>query len=410
MLYIFIYNPPIAGLPLMPIEILLLLGLVYLTAFNKWLKMLAIFKKEIVLYLAIIMFCFIREFGSIQSVFFKANVFFFLQSIVLPYFLIDLYSRFTSHKNLFKDIILIGAISSFFTILMIFIPSFGEFVRYKFLKTDDFTDLIAFRSFGISEGLTFAYGTAQGLIFALVLYYAKVNPKYYYLLPFILLSIIFNARIGMVPVIFSLLYFVVVKFNLRFILIIILFSIIIYLIIFNTSLFAGYTETIEWAFDFFTQSSDFLSGNDSASSNTFDTLFGKMSVFPNNAWGWIIGTGENIFLAPQDNSDIGYIIQLNYGGLVYLTLLFSLIGYMMFRLKFIYKANKWLVFLLITTILLTNVKGLFISIIPSFRLLALIYAYLIFEYRKFKQTGGEDFDFYSFSNPKSLKDNEPTRR
>lgn len=404
-LYIYIYNPPFAGLPLMPIELLLLFSLGYLTVFNKWFKILSIFQIEVVIFFLIVSFCFIRELFGFGNVFFRVNIFFFLQTVVLPYFIVNLYSKITTHKNLLKDIINIGFVAALFTLMMLFVPVLDEVIRYRILKTDDFTELVAYRAFGLSEGLTFAYGTTQGLVFGLALFYAKKYPIYYCYLPIILLSIIFNARIGLVPVVFSLMYFVFIKFNIKLISIISSFSLVFYVVIFKTSIFSEYTKTIEWAFDFFIQSSDFITGNSSSSTNTFDILFGDMAVLPNGIQEWLFGTGENIFLASSGNSDIGYLIQLNYGGITYVVLLFTLIGYMMYRLRFLYRIDRWLIFLFLTTIVITNIKGLMISIIPSFRLIAIIYCYLIMENKLFKKNKLEDFSLLRLSNPKSISSN-----
>jgi hypothetical protein len=407
-LYLYIYNPPFASLPLMPIELLSIVAFVYLTIFRKWLKMIKTFKGELTILILIILYCFFREL-FIENAFFKVNIFLLLQVIVIPYFLVIFYSKIRTHNNLLKDVILCGSIAAILTLLMLIIPSLAEVIRYRLLATDDFTELIAFRSFGVSEGLTFAYGTAQGIIFALVLFYAKDNPKYYLILPLILISIIFNARIGLVPVVFSIIYFVILKFNLKIISIITGFGLSFYFVLFKTSLFLEYATTIEWAFDFFIQSSDFLTGSSNSSDNTFDTLFGKMAILPEGK-AWLIGTGENIFFASTGNSDVGYIIQLNYGGIIYVCLLFSFVIFMLLRLKFLYTENRWLIFLFLVTIVLTNIKGLFISIIPSFRLIALIYCYLIFEYKTFKQIGGQKFNLKSFVYTRFNPDNEQTKR
>ena len=394
-LYTYLYNPPLSGFSLLPIEILLIISLLYITLYRKWLTILLTFKIEVVFYFLIIGFCFLREFPLSLSVFFKANVFLFFQGLILPYFIVHFFLKIKRVNNLLKDIIYVGVIASIFTLIMLFIPSIGDVITNKILKTNDFTDLVSFRSFGFSEGLTFAYGTIQGLIFTISLYYAKKDSKFYFFLPLLFLSVIFNARIGLVPVIFGLTYFIFVKINLRLILGIIISTIIFYYVVFNTYLLSNYVETIEWAFDFFIQSSDFLSGNADSSENTFDTLFGRMAIFPLDTQGWLFGTGENIFLYEEGNSDVGYLIQLNYGGILYLILLFGLVFYMMFRLKFLYKIDRWIIFLFLITIIITNIKGLMISIIPSFRLIALIYCYLIIEYKKVKHLGEKDFNLYN---------------
>lgn len=398
LLYLYIYNPPFAFFPLLPLEIMTISAVIYITIFSRWNDLFSNFKNELFVLLAIIFFCFFRELGQPENVFFRANVFLLLQSIILPYYIITLYTHLKGRFNLIKETILLGIIAAFITIILIMSPGLDDIIRYTVLRTNEFSEFITFRSFGLSEGLTFAYGTAQGLIFALTIYYSKYNPRYLWFLPLILVSILFNARIGFVPVIFSLVYFVIIKFNLRFILIFLGVGFLLYFLIFQTDLFSEYAKTLEWAFDFFTQSSDFLMGNKTSSDgNTFDTLFGEMAVLPRDLGSWIIGTGENIFVSKSANSDIGYLIQLNYGGLTYLFILFSLIGVMMWRLKFLVKEYLWLILLFLFTIVLTNVKGIFIGIIPSFRLIMLIYCYLIIQYRNFDKEGDKQFNLIKFS-------------
>ncbi|MET4141619.1 hypothetical protein [Pedobacter sp. UYP1] len=398
LLYLYIYDPPFAFSPLLPLEIMTIPAVIYITIYSRWNDLLSNFKNELFVLFAIVLFCFFRELGQPENVFLKTNVFLLLQSIVVPYYVITLYSHLKGRYNLIKETVLLGVIAAFFTIILIVSPGLDDIVRYTLLRTNEFSEFITFRSFGLSEGLTFAYGTAQGLIFALIIYYSKYNPRYLWFLPFILISILFNARIGFVPVIFSLVYFVIIKFNVRFIMIFLGVGFLLYFLVFQTDLFSEYAKTLEWAFDFFTQSSDFLTGNKSSSDgNTFNTLFGEMAVLPRDLGSWIIGTGENIFISKSANSDIGYLIQLNYGGLTYLFILFSFIGVMIWRLKFLIKEYFWLILLFLFTIVLTNVKGIVIAVIPSFRLIMLIYCYLIIEYRKFDKDGDKSFNLIKFS-------------
>lgn len=395
-LYVFIYNPPFSFLPLMPIEVILIISIIYLTIFGKWNNLLYLFKYELLLLFLIIIFCLIREIGSPKSVFFRANVFLLLQVIVLPYFVVLLYRKIEKRNNLLKEIVILGFVASLITIVLLVFPSLGDSVRYNILKVDEYTELVAFRTFGLSEGLTFAYGTVQGLIFALAAYYSRYNSKYLLVLPFIFLSVLFNARIGLIPIAFSLVYFVIIKFNVKAILVSLIVGFSFYVIIFKTEIFSEYAKTIEWAFDFFTQSSDFLSGTGSSETNNFNVLFEEMAVIPKDLKEWLIGTGENIFLSEKANSDIGYLIQLNYGGLIYLALFATFISFLIWRLRFLYKRNKWLILLILITIVLTNIKGIFVSIIPSFRLIMLVYCYLIMEYKKGLNENEESYNLISF--------------
>ncbi|MEN0053971.1 MAG: hypothetical protein AAGC65_09890 [Mucilaginibacter sp.] len=399
LLYIFIYNPPFAFLPVSPLEILILPALIYIWLSKRWASLLTVFKWELTILGLVLLFCVFREIGHFENIFFRANIFLLLQAIILPYFVISIYYRLKNHNNLLKDMTKVGVIASFITISMLVFPALGDGIRYHLLKTDDFTELISYRSFGLSEGLTFGYGITQGLVFTLLLYYAQEKSKYLIYLPFVLISILFNARIGLFPAVIGLLYFLVIKFNVKLFTIFLLIGASLYFIIFNTELFSDYAKTITWAFDFFTQSSDLVSGNSTGSDgSTFDILFGEMAVLPHDIWGWLIGTGENIFVSKKANSDIGYIIQLHYGGLVYLSFFVLLIGGMMFRLKSLYGNNiRWLMYILLITIIVTNVKGLTISIIPSLRFIMLIYCYLIMEAKDRKRVENQNKELANLS-------------
>ncbi len=382
LLYLFIYNPPFQFISSSFVELMIIPSVFYIILSWRWYSFAKIFKVEFFLFGLIIMFSFFRELGMSESVFFRANVLLLIESLVVPYALIIFYSTIMFKNNLFKEIILVGTIAAVITLMMIFLPPLNIFIKNS-LKTGEFEDLIAFRSFGLSEGLTFSYGVVQGLVFALAFYYSRLNSKYLLLLPLLLISIFFNARSGLIPVVFILGYFSIVEFNFKFIGLSFLVGFILYFLLFVTDIFADYKETIEWAFDFFVQISDFLAGNaDQSDTNTFSTLFGDMAVFPQNTFEWMFGSGENIFLLKSGNSDVGYIIQLNYGGLIYMFLLFLFISYLIWRLRFLLKNNKWFILLISFTILLGNVKGMFISVNANFRLIMIMYCYLILEYRK----------------------------
>ena len=379
LLYLFIYNPPFQALSASPVELMIVPAILHIIVSWKWYNLSRVFKYEIFFFLLIIFFSFFRDFGSSESVFFKANVLLLLEAIVIPFSLITLYLKGNISRNFVKSICFVGFIASLITFVAIVLPPFNNFIRNGLLKQDEFSDFLLFRSFGISEGLTFGYGVVQGLIFALIFNYSRTNSKYLWALPFILISIIFNARTGLVPVIFVLIYFLILKGKIKYLLYALIIVPFFYVVI-NSNLFGEYSKTIEWAFDFFTQILDFANGKAGQSDeNTFDTLFGKMAVFPESTFEWIFGTGKNIFLESIGfNSDVGYIIQLNYGGICYLFTLFLLIFYMYRRSKKILPKNeKWIIYLLIFTIIIGNVKGLFISINPNFRFIMLLYVYFI---------------------------------
>lgn len=383
LLYLFIYNPPFQALSTSPVELMIVPAILYIIVSWKWYNLIRVFKYEIFFFLLIIFFSFIRDYGRLESVFFKANLLLLLEAIVIPFSLITLYLKVDISRNFVKDICLVGFIASLITFVAIVFPPFNNFIRNGLLKQDDFSDFLLFRSFGISEGLTFGYGVVQGLIFALIFNYSRNSYKYLLALPFVLISILFNARTGLVPVVFVLFYFFIIKGNLKYVLYTLLFVPSIYFLI-HSDLFGEYGENIEWAFDFFVQISDFLSGKAGDSDeNTFDALFGRMAVFPETTFEWFFGTGKNIFIETLGfNSDVGYLIQLNYGGVLYMLLFSILIWYMIRRLNIIMSKNeKWIVYLILFTIVIGNIKGLFISVNSNFRFIMLLYLFFVIKYK-----------------------------
>jgi hypothetical protein len=305
------------------------------------------------------------------------------ESLVIPFLLVVFYHNLPVKNNLFKDVIIVGIIAAMFTLIMIFSPTLNNFFRNELLKNDEYSEFLVLRNFGLSEGLTFSFSIVQGFVFAFVFYYSRFNSKLLFILPLLLISILFNARSGLIPVIFILTYFFIFDFKIKFILLAVLLGIFFYFILFSTDLFKDSRETLEWAFDFFVQISDFMFENpEQAGGNTFTTLFEDMAIFPESTFTWFLGSGENIFLSSVGNSDIGYLILLNYGGIIYLFFIFIFVTYLFWRLRFLWKDHKWFIFLLFFSFLVGNLKGMFISVNPNFRLIMLLYCYLIYERKK----------------------------
>jgi hypothetical protein len=129
---------------------------------------------------------------------------------------------------------------------------------------------------------------------------------------------------------------------------------------------SGFNETI-----------NYLTGNDTGKLHHFNELTDNMIVIPDNIIPTLIGTGKDLFYGGyNEHSDIGYIIQLNYGGLIYCLLLLGLILYMSFRLRK-YPNNQWFSYLFLGTVLICNWKGYFIFTNIGFRLLSILYFYYI---------------------------------
>jgi hypothetical protein len=78
----------------------------------------------------------------------------------------------------------------------------------------------------------------------------------------------------------------------------------------------------------------------------------------------------------NNNSDVGFFLQLKYGGVVFATLLMLLFWTMIKRI-YLFKRYGWYLFLLITVTVISNIKGDFIPNSGGFRLLFFIYVIIV---------------------------------
>ena len=198
-----------------------------------------------------------------------------------------------------------------------------------------------------------------------------------FLLSILFISIIFNARIGMAPVIMSGLVLIVFskqRFKLISASVIFIFIFTNYILI--TSFSVQNEESIEWGLTFFQETIDLLGGKKTY--HTYSELSTSMTFFPDTLLGLFFGEGRRIFGTNiYQNSDIGYIQQIFLGGLFYLTLLLMFLWYL-FKKAYKYTEDKMLLIIFILTLLVVNYKGnaLFISS-GFFRLFTFYYVYIM---------------------------------
>nr|WP_199156606.1 hypothetical protein [Pedobacter sp. ASV2] len=380
-LYIYIYNPPFIFFPVSP-KFALYLFFIPILLNEKFYKYLVAIKYYIILILVVIFFSFLREINNPQGfVFFIPNLMLIFEIFIIPIGIIMFYNDL-KRDDLILETIKLASIAGLITFMLILNSSLSDFVRYNLLKNDEFTESLAHRTFGISESLTFSYGLIQGLMVPLVLFYSKKNINVLYTLPLFFISVLFNARIGFVPILLGLIFYFILNFKVKQVLFLFFGFLAGYLLLFQTKLFEEQKQTIEWGLDFFTQLSDFSSGQRTTGGNTFDTLFGDMLVLPENSWEWLFGTGRNIFVnAFGESSDVGYIIQLAYGGVFYI----SIFGFILYNLYEFSKVKnseeKYLGVLCIVIMLIANVKGNFFTTVGIFRLMVLMIFWFYFKNR-----------------------------
>jgi hypothetical protein len=268
-----------------------------------------------------------------------------------------------------------GTIASLITFFLILNPVFNVYLRENIIIDDldggTVQDSLRYiRGFTFSDSSTFGYGVTQGIIFGLALYESKFSSKFYFILFPILLSILFNARVGFVVAFISF----ILLYNRFKISTLIYFSIISFTCFFylkNSNFVEENTQSIEWATDFFLESFNFISGGGSNES-TYDVLMNDMIFFPEKSINILFGEGK-IIMGRNIGSDVGYVNHIFFGGILYQFLLLVIL--LLFFLNFKRLSNNSFIGLFfLISILVINFKGSAMFTSHSFfRLFMLIY-------------------------------------
>lgn len=375
------FSPALVALPINPKYFLYILPLVLFFDRN-FLRILVSFKKYIISLFIIWLFCLFREINVQEFIFFKIIFYLLFECVLIPVSIIYLFEfrlPISGKKyNFIFCCIFIGFVAALISIFLLANPQYANIVRYNILVSDFFTDLVEFRTFGLADGLTFSYGVTLGILAGISLILSHKNKLLLILIPFFLFAIMINARTGFTPFLISVLFYLLYFSNIKS-----LFWIlsIVFLGILISPLFAEFFNTnsflIEWGLDFFIQINNFITGNKSDGGTTFSTLFGDMFILPETSLEWLFGRGINLFDYYGGNSDVGYIIQLNYGGIIYIFLILAFLLLSIFESKKFDKEQRVITYILILTFLVCNVKGNMFTSIGAFRVIMLFIIYFI---------------------------------
>lgn len=379
-LYIFIYSPYLRSLQMGVGKILIFFAFIYFCINFKAIKYILLFKLEIMFICILILYTLLTSLwgdgsaGSIPYLHFQ----FIIDCVIVPIFLYKIFHKVVDYSRLNEYLVLVGTVASLITIYLIINPVFNIYLRENIIIDDldsgTVQDSLRYiRGFTFSESSTFGFGITQGIIFGLALNETKSKSKFYLPLLLLLISILFNARVGFVVVIIS---FVILykRIKISFLFYILVFVTIVgsYL---NYSDFADEnSQTIKWATDFFTESFDFFSGKKDSDS-TYDALTGRMFFLPESPFGILFGEGR-IVMGRDVGSDVGYVNQIFIGGLFYLFLLILTLYF--FYVNFgRFTNSKLLGLFFIVIILVVNYKGSALFTSHSFlRLFLLLYVVL----------------------------------
>ena len=344
-------------------------------------------KTEFTIFLFIVLYVFLRTLaegdGEVLTIHIKA----LLELFLIPfYFIIYCNSiKVNEERDFIRLFLYLGCVGAVITTACVMSPSFNDYVRDRFLHLTerDFLFDIDFRGFGISTGLTYEYGIIQGVIIALGLSYIRDNKWFLFFIPLMVLSIMLNARTGMVVAFSGLIIFMVdKKIHVGTIFIVAIFLLVFYsnmeYYMSNLGLNRGSEDFIES----FAEEIEKVSSTGDFKDTTLGALF-RMMILPDNFVDWIIGRGYYAFgVQGAKNTDVGFALQLNYGGLLYVIPLYYLI--IRFTKKLFKLGLVKLAVLFIMTFFIANFKGPYLPESGMFRLLVLISIYYFTKPREVK--------------------------
>ena len=250
---------------------------------------------------------------------------------------------FLEHKidlNKFYDIILlIGMLQVTCVILTMIFPGLREWIIANSGSEgleDAYEAVKLFRMYGWARGFTFSMPLFQGLcvIIAFVLGTYK-SSKYYLLIPFFIVSIAVNARIALICLFIVPCVVFFFRFKMHPIKQIFSISFVFLALFFMVQMIqymAEYSSSYDIWFWLNQGIKEIISFKEGEATGNLYALTDKMWFMPNGIYELIFGTGENVFGRSYMSSDIGYIVNLYYGGLVFSIVLY--LSYFILLIKY----------------------------------------------------------------------------
>jgi ABC-type multidrug transport system fused ATPase/permease subunit len=351
---------------------------------KKFIVYLKPFKTEVSWFLGLALFSMVRSGIEHDYMYALKHVISVLSFVtVIPFILfVARRLRINSEKELIRSILIVSTVAGCISILCVFFPMLDSFVRNELIQYNEEDYLYANirRGFGIASALTSQYGYIQGTIIAICPFFLKENKWFLFFIPFVLLSILVNARTGVLIAMWGVIVYVFIsgkKMALP------LAGLMLCLYFFLEELMTALhfnSETIEWIMDFNNQMADISTGD--FSGGTASTLINSMNVWPSNAIEWLIGKGILMYhadLVGETRTDIGWLLQLSYGGLLYIFMLYYVFVIMAKRLvKF---DLKIIMIVFAGIVFIVNTKSRIFPSTGEFTFLMLLYFICILDKR-----------------------------
>ncbi len=375
LIYLYLHNPLFAFLGgVGSIKLLYpFFAIIFITSFAVTKKSIFELRKEILVFVLIYLYLLIRTINNPDIKTYYTGIVRIIETYFIPIGLVIYLLNRRVDKFTFSRIILVtGSVGGIISTLCFFFPYVQEYIRNMMVISDDsYLANNLFRGFGLSEGLTYSYGIIQATICSYGLLNLKNNKWFIFFIPFMILSVLFNARMGIFIILIGVILYALSNKILN-IIIVCCFGAISIIFLYPYVYSNMSEEGILWLNDFFEEIRLFTRLE---KGNTTTVLFEDMIVLPENTFQWIFGRGESMFLDKQ-NTDMGWLLQLNLGGVVYVALLFCFLVLLYNHIKKC-GMDKYIILLMIGTICIANTKGDFLTNSGGYRLLILLSYYEI---------------------------------
>lgn len=346
--------------------------------FKEYKEFLAVFKAELYFFMAVLFYAVLRSFAHgesgdnieiIKHILCFTNLF-----LVVPFLIfVTRKHHLNTERQVINAIFIVSTLAAFISIMGAFYPPFDEYIRNYVMQYDEESYLMGnfSRGFGIASGLTSYYGYIQGTIVTMGIFYMKEIRWFLWFIPMVFFSALINARTGVLFSLWGVIVYCLLsrRQNVLFVLIITLLFFAYIAEIINALPLGDGTKS--WILAFVEELNSIYSSGDISTGSTTSKLFGSMVVWPRDVAEWFIGRGYVLFRTAS-HTDVGWFLQLNYGGIFYLLLLYSAVGYMIKRLV----ANNLAMFALffLGALVITNTKSIFYPGYGLFPFLTFIYS------------------------------------
>ena len=364
LLYLFLFDPPFYMFrgSLRFSNLLLILAFIYNCFYRTFIqRFLLNYKREFFLFLLILLFIILRCIIDGELSYINKTLMSFLNIfMVLPFFFqfANKYG-FGSEEQIVKSLMITCTVATTISIICLINPGFQSIVKFDImqLSSEEYLYNNDYRGFGLASYLTSNYGYILGLVAGMGCFYFNKNRWFLFVIPFMIISGLINSRTSALIATATVVVYLISSRKFAHS-ILVGFTAFLFLYYFDSLLRLLFVSdrTYEWIMSFEQQMSDVAESGSVYASSVGSQIFGSMVIWPDTFEEWMSGRGYDIFerRLGVGRSDNGWIRQLNYGGLIYLTLFYTMIIFLLKRMNSFNQRSFVLIFVAVFSIVNTK--------------------------------------------------------